>query len=273
MKTKLIIAIAMAAPTLAAAESSPWLPIPSSAQVSLGYVNSSGDKFDAGTTRMTLPAKIKQGTTSVGLKLGLTDEFAIDTSLNYVDSKFADASQKQGKMSDTTFGARLRVVDEFEHAMAPTVTLRANAIIRGSYETGRPDAIGDGGTGFELSVLAGKYLMPTLAINGELGYRNRDNMIPSDIWVDMNAGYSPMSRLSVSAGATITRSQGDLDIAGPGFTGARFPEVKEDRNLVKLGASYAIMSNLAVNLNVGKVVSGRNATLATLWGASVVSSF
>lgn len=271
MKTQLFAAVAMAISTIAAADSSPWLPVPGSVQASVGYVHSSGDEFDAGTTRTMLPEKIKQGTLSLGLQLGLLDQVAIDTSFNYVDSEFGMANQ--GELSDTTFGARWRVVDEFEHTMTPTVTLRGNAILKGNYETGRPDAIGDGGTGFELSVLVGKYVMPKLTVDGEFGYRNRDNMIPSDFWGTFNAGYSVLPHLTVSGGYTISRSQGDLDIGGPGFAPSRFPETTEDRDVLKIGASYAATSNMTVNLNYGKVVSGRNSTLADLFGASVVASF
>jgi len=271
MKKTLIVAIALAMPAVAAADGSPWLPIPGSAQVSIGYLQSSGDEYDAGTTRKMLSAKIEQGTFSLGLQLGLTDQFAIDTRFNYVDSKFGMASE--GALSDTTIGARWRVVDEFEHNSTPTVTLRANAILNGNYDTGRRDAIGDGGSGGELSVLVGKYLMPALTVNGELGYRNRNKMIPSDFWGDINVGYAVHSRVSLTAGYSMTRSQGDLDIGGPGFTPSRFPETTEDRDVIKVGASIAAMSNMSVNLNYGKVVSGRNSTLADLFGVSLAASF
>ena len=271
MKTKITLAVAMAFPMVAVADGSPWLPVPGSTQVSLEYVNQSGDEFRAGSEKMTLPNKIKQDTTSLGLQYGLTDQLAIDAKLNYASSTFGDA--KDSAFGDSGVGINWRVVDEFERSNMPTVTLRGAVIIDGNYSVGKVDAIGDGASGVELSVLAGKYLLPKLTVAGELGYRNRDNNVPADIWFSANVGYSINSVVGLSAGFTSTRSQGNLDIDGEGFTPDRFPEVREDRDLVKVGASFAVNPRTSLNVNYGEVVSGRNTTLATVWGASVATSF
>lgn len=271
MKTKIALAVAMAFPMVAAADGSPWLPIPGSTQVSLEYVNQAGDEFNAGTEKMMLPNKIKQDTTSLAVQYGLADHLAVDAKLSYVSSTFGDA--KDSAFGDAGVGVNWRVVDEFERSNLPTVTLRGAVIIDGNYSVGKVDAIGDGASGVELSVLAGKYLLPKLTVAGELGYRNRNNNVPADIWLSANVGYSINSMVGLSAGFTSTRSQGDLDIAGDGFTPERFPEVREDRDLVKVGASFAVNPRTSLNVSYGEVVSGRNTTLATVWGASVATSF
>ena len=271
IKEKILVAIVMALPVIAAADSSPWLPIPGSTQASIGYINQSGDKFYLGTNKMTLPEKLKQDTYFIGVQYGLTDTVAIDAQLNYQKVNFGAASESA--RGDSSIGINWRAIDEFERAKLTTVTLRAAAIIAGDYETGKIDAIGDNASGVELSALAGKYLTPRFTISGEVGYRYRNNNVPDDIFISTNMGYSLASFLSISTGYTATRSLGDLDIGGPGFSPSRFPEVQEDRDLIRAGAAFYVASNTSLNLNYGTVVSGRNTTKADVWGISVVTSF
>ncbi len=271
MKKKIVVAVMMALPVVAAADGSPWLPVPGSTQVSVGYVNQTGNEFYLGTEKMPLPEDLKQDTYSIGAQYGLTDELAIDAQLNYARISFG--SESESALGDSSIGVNWRAYDEFEHAMAPTVTLRAAALIAGNYDVGKLDAIGDGASGVELSVLAGKYLTPKLTIAGELGYRYRSGDVPNDIWFGANVGYSLASFVSLSAGYSATRSQGDLDIGGPGFSPDRFPEVREDRDLIKVGASFTVAPRTSLNINYGTVVSGRNTTKANLWGFSVATSF
>lgn len=271
MKTKMALAVALALPIVAVADGSPWLPVPGSTQILLEYVNQAGDEFYAGTEKMMLPNEIKQDTTSLGVQYGLTDQLAVDAKLNYVNSTFGD--EEESAFGDSGVGINWRVVDEFERSNMPTITFRGAVIIDGNYSTGKVDAIGDGASGVELSVLAGKYLTPKLTVAGELGYRNRDNNVPTDIWLSANVGYSINSMAGLWAGFTSTRSQGDLDIGAADFTPERFPEVREDRDLVEVGASVSVNARTSLNVSYGEVVSGRNTTLASLWGVSVVTSF
>lgn len=275
IKKKILAAAGMtfflALPAIAAADGSPWLPVPSSTQVSFGYINQTGDEFYLGTEKMPLPSTLEQDTYSIGAQYGLTDAVAIDARLNYAKINFGVASESA--LADSSIGINWRVYDEFEYTAAPTVTLRGAAIIAGNYETGKIDAIGDGASGLELSVLAGKYLMPKLTVAGEFGYRYRSGDVPDDLWFSANAGYSLASFVSVSAGYIVTRSLGDLDIGGPGFSPPRFPETQEDRDLISVGAAFAVASSTSLNVNYGTVVSGRNTTKADVWGISVVTSF
>ena len=275
MKKKILVAAGMtfslALPAIAAADGSPWLPVPGSTQISLGYINQTGDEFYLGTTETPLPEKLKQDTYSIGAQYGLTDAIAIDARLNYAKINFGPASESA--LADSSIGINWRVYDEFEHAAAPTITLRGAAIIAGDYETGKIDAIGDDASGVELSVLAGKYLMPKLTVAGEFGYRYRSGDVPDDLWFSVNASYSLASFVSVSAGYITTHSLGDLDIGGPGFSPPRFPEVQEDHDLISVGAAFAVASSTSLNINYGTVISGRNTTKADVWGISVVTSF
>lgn len=275
MKKKILVATGMALglafPVIATADGSPWLPVPGSTQVFAGFTHQSGDEFYLDSEKMPLPDTLEQDTYSLGAQYGLADAWAINAQLNYAKINFGSASESA--LGDSSIGINWRVLDEFEGTTAPTVTLRAVALIAGNYEVGKIDAIGDDASGLELSVLAGKYLTPSFTVSGEVGYRFRSGDVPDDIWASANIGYSPASFVSLSAGYTATRSRGDLDIGGPGFSPPRFPEVQEDRDLLKAGASFAVASNTSLNLNYGTVVSGRNTTKADVWGISVVTSF
>jgi len=97
MKKKILVAAGMtfslALPAIAAADGSPWLPVPGSTQISLGYINQTGDEFYLGTTETPLPEKLKQDTYSIGAQYGLTDAIAIDARLNYAKINFGPASE------------------------------------------------------------------------------------------------------------------------------------------------------------------------------------
>ncbi len=263
--------LCIAFPMIAAADGSPWLPVPGSTQIFAGFTHQSGDEFYLGTEEMPLGDTLEQDTYSIGVQYGLADALSIDAQLNYAKIDFG--AESESALGDSSIGISWRVLDEFDSTTKPTVTLRAAGLIAGDYEVGKIDAIGDGASGIELSVLAGKYLTPEFTVSGELGYRYRSDDVPDDIWVSANLGYSLASFVSVSAGYTATRSRGDLDIGGPGFSPPRFPEVQEDRDLIKVGAAFSVAANTSLNLNYGTVVSGRNTTKADVWGISVVTSF
>lgn len=272
-------AVFIALPAVAFADGSPWLPIPGSGQVTLGWVNQSGDDFYVADQKMTLPAKIKQDTFSIAGQYGLSDEVAIDATLNYARSRFAAPAGfpiphgEESSLGDSTIGIKWRVFDEFDGSNHPTLTLRAAAIIKGNYGVGKIDAIGDGASGIEVSALAGKYLTPALSVSGELGYRHRNHSVPADVFGGINLNYGINSFASASIGYTVVRSRGDLDIGAAGFSPARFPEVREDRDLVRVGLGFNLAPRTSLNLNYGKVVAGRNTTKADVFGVALSNSF
>ncbi|MBC7502313.1 MAG: transporter [Herminiimonas sp.] len=277
---KFVVAAAfIALPVAAFADGSPWLPVPGSGQVTLGWVNQAGDDFYVADQKMTLPSKIKQDTFSIGVQYGLTDEVALDASLNYARSRFAAPAgfpiphAEESSLGDSTFGIKWRIVDEFDGGNHPTVSLRAAAIIKGNYGVGKIDAIGDGASGVEVSALVGKYLTPALAISGEIGYRYRNHNVPADVFGAIGLNYGFNKFVSASIGYSVVRSRGDLDIGGPGFSPARFPEVREDRNLARVGLGFNLTPRASLDLNYGMVVAGRNTTKANVFGVALNSSF
>lgn len=279
MIKKIAIAAAIASLPLAAfAEGSPWSPLEGSGQVSLGLVSQAGADFWVAKQKMTLPTKIKLDTASVGVQYGITDELSVDGTLNYSRSRFAAPAGfpiphgEESALSDSSVGVKWRVLDEFERAGLPTVAVRLAAIVKGGYDTGKIDAIGDGASGAEASILVGKYLSSAFSLSGELGYRHRSG-VPADAFGAINANYTFNATVSASVGYSAVRSRGWLDIGAPGFSPARFPEVREDRDLVRVGLGLNLAPRTSLGLNYGEVINGRNTTKAKLWGAALSQAF
>jgi hypothetical protein len=274
-----LAAAIIALPAAAFAEGSPYLPIPGSGQLTAGFVNQSGEDFYVGKTKNKAPSKIKFNNLSLNAQYGLTDELSIDGTFNYARSSFAAPAgfgppiANESALGDTTFGVKWRVIDEFEAKSLPTLTLRAGAIIKGTYKTNRFNSINDGASGVELSALLGKYLTPSLSVSGELGYRTRNNSVPSDVFGAINLNYSVNSMLSGFIGYNAVRSNGDLDIGAPGFSPARFQQVREDRNVVQVGVGYNVAPNVSLGLSYGKVTNGRNTIKDDIIGLSVSTPF
>jgi hypothetical protein len=268
-KTHVACAVLVAAAgmsSVATAQSnSPWLPIPGDAAVSLSYVAQSGDsayvmgKMEVPIKDITGGAATKYRRESTGLKLtyGVADMFSADLSLASGSAKVGGADRSSG-LTDAILGLNYRALDEYEIRAAPTVTLRFAGIIGGNYDGARLAALGKAENGFQVGVTVGKEFSQQLRAWASVGVEKLGGSIPTAKFFDVNVGYSPLSALTLSLGYAAKHYGGSLDIAGPGFTPAAFQRVKEERDSVRLGASYAIAANQSVALSIGKTVRGRN---------------
>ena len=269
MKIRNLLAVTavLTLPLAALAEGdSPWLPIPGQFSLSVNHTEQSAREAYIGSQRLSVSAitggaasRFKRSTTDLYASYGLTDAVSLDAKLGYGKVR-AGAADSDSGMTDTVIGANWRVLDEFERPALPTITLRGAAIIHGSYDGGRLAALGNGENGVELAVLLGKQITPALALWAELGVQDRSGDVPNATFYELGARYRFAPKWSATLGYSSKKYGGDLDIGGPGFTPARFQEVRAERALVKLGVGYAFAGNQGVALNVAKVVSGRNET-------------
>ena len=245
--------------TPAWADGSPWLPIPKSGSLSISHVYQDAEKFYRGKHLRRLPfGGIEQSTTLATLNYGLTDSLALDAQGGYSEVETDNGMESDG-MIDTTVGLTWRVVDEdVSEIGAPSIALRVAGIIAGDYDTGMPQAIGDGGDGFEASLIAGKIIDGRFALSGEIGRRERNDNVPGETFLNTAAYVLVSPKLSLSAQYHKTLSDGDLDIGGPGFSPARFPETDEDIDRVSVGASLNLTNHFSLGLNWFKVLDGRN---------------
>ena len=261
----LLAAAVLALPLTALAEGdSPWLPIPGQFTLGISQTEQSGDSAYIGSTELPLSAitgggasKYKRSTTQVRASYGLSDSVSLDAALGYGSVQVGQADRDSGT-TDAVLGANWRVLDEFERPGLPTLTLRGAAILKGSYEGARLASVGKDANGYELAVILGKQFTPALSLWGEVGFQDRSSSVPNATFYEINGRYRLAPQWSLTAGYGNKKFSGDLDIGGPGFSPSRFQQVKEERELVKLGVSFAFARNQGVALNLAKVTGGRN---------------
>lgn len=269
--TAILAGSAVLLPQSALAQS-PWLPAPGQTALSLSYIHQSADELFAGPMEAPLPDDLELDSYLVGFDHGISDSLAVFGSTGYATSDFPPAGDNDQGIGDTRIGLAWRLLDEFETAPL-TLTARGAVIIAGDYEVGRIDAIGDGESGYELMLGLGRQLLPRLKAWGTLGYRDRASPVPSETFYDLNLGVELTRALSATLGYALQRSNGDLDIGGPGFTPAGFPEVQEERDVLRLGLSYALDPQLGLGINYASVEDGRNTPISDVYGVSLGFSF
>ncbi len=222
--------------TPGAQAATPWLPISGSGYGALSYVYQTADELFAGDKRADLPTDLEQHTASLYLEYGVTDALSLDARIGYASTSFLQdpvlsPSDSLDGLTDTNVGLRWRLVDEATGDW-PTVTLRSAGNIRGDYETGALNAIGDGASGAEFSLIVGKAFENGLSFYAEGGYRVRDEPVPDEQFYNVGAAYAFAPRWTGSVNLRFVDALSGIDIGSPGFTSARFPETEEDYNIV-----------------------------------------
>jgi hypothetical protein len=258
----------LALPLVAVAEgASPWLPIPDQFSLTLNQTEQSGSDAFIGTTKLPVStitggaaSKFKRSTTNLRFGYGLADAVSLDATIGYGKVK-AGAADNDSGLTDSVIGVSWRVLDEFEQPSLPTLTLRGAAIIKGNYDGARLAAIGNDQNGIELAVLLGKQFTPNFALWAELGVQDRSGSVPKATFYEIGARFRFAQQWSVNLGYAAKKYGGDLDIGGPGFSPARFQDVRAERELVKLGVGFALAGNQGLALNYAKVLGGGRNTV------------
>ncbi|WP_085315342.1 transporter [Derxia lacustris] len=253
------------APLAAFAEGdSPWLPIPGSAALTASHTEQSGNKGWIGDQKLSISditggaaTRYRRSTSALRLDYGISDAFALDVAVAYAAVKSGNADNSYG-LADSVIGVSWRALDELERPALPTLTLRLAGIVKGDYDAGRFAGIGNGASGVEVDAIVGKQFTSKWSGSAELGFQHRDSHIPNAAFIDIGTRYRFAPKWSASLGYSAKRYSGELDIGGPGFTLARFPEVREERQIAKIGVGYAFAGNQGVALSVGTVTGGRN---------------
>lgn len=249
------------APAAWANDISPWTPAPGSVDVELSYTHQEADTLYAGEMQAPLPRELSQNSYTLNLSYGATDRLAFDLRVGYsksdflVDPMLAPQGGLDG-LNDVFVGARYKLLDEAA-GQGLTLTAGVAGIIDGGYRTGALPAIGDGGSGGQVALAAGRSF-GLFSLSGDIGYRTRSNNVPDEVFGSVNASISPVSGFSIYGGVAFTDSTSGLDIGGPGFSPARFPEVEEDYKVWSIGASANVTDQASINVGYGKKFDGRN---------------
>jgi hypothetical protein len=282
MKRFATYAICSLFPLSCLAEGSPWLPEPETGNVNTSYVFQTSDEFYRAAEKKPTPGggeDLSQHTLWLSVNYGLTDDFAIDFRTGYSKSEFITGpgiptiDDSFTGIADSTIGFTWRFVDEdVSEKFTPSAAIRIAGIVAGDYDTGYINSIGDGGSGFETSLILGRMFGENFALSGEMGYRKRNNDIPDETFYNVTA-YYVFSALTTSLEYKQVNALSGLDIGGPGFMPSKFPQLDEDYQLFGLGFSYSVTESLNVGLNLATVISGRNTNDSDALGITVGYSF
>ncbi|MYN64740.1 MAG: hypothetical protein F4X11_06890 [Acidobacteria bacterium] len=275
-----VLASLSAAP--ASAQGSAWIAEPETGSVNFSFVRQFTDKYFRSENSLpvdrTLPAALSQNTFWFGFNYAFTDAVAIDVQTGAAKSLFPGppagtptTSESFSGLVDTNVALTWRVVDELV-SDAPSVAFRVAAIAAGGYETGHINALGDGGNGFEGSIIVGKFA-ERVGASAEVGYRYRTDDIPADMFFNGSLLVPAGSRVIVGADYRMVNAMSGLDIGVPPFSPPRFPEVQEDIHLV--GGRLIINATDVVSVSgiFGKVVKGRNTASSNVFGLSLGFAF
>ena len=264
------------------ADASAWLPEPGTGHLSLSYVSQSAEEFYRGEDKRPLPGggqeDLSQNTVWLGGTYSLNDSFALDVQTGWAKSQFVTGpgiptpSESFSGMVDANVGFTWRIVDEIVSDL-PSVALRVGAIFAGDYETGHINSLGDGGDGYEASLVVGKFVSDQLGLSAELGLRNRNANIPEERFANLSGLWFLNDSLTLGVEYRIVNSTSGLQIGGPGFAPNRFPEIEEDTRTVAARLYYSINQNLSLSLFAASVIDGRNAAASSIFGAAASYSF
>ncbi len=242
-----------------------WLPAPGGGSVSLSLIYQTADEYYKGTTKgaFTLSDNdLIQKTAMVKIKYGLKDSLAFDLALGGSQASKAGAGPKESDdetgLTDINLGLTVGLVDEAENPQSPSVALRVGAIKSGGYDTGYINSIGDGGNGFEISGIVGKFLSDSFAVSGEFGYRIRNESIPEALFANATASLIVSNVLGISFNYTMEDSIDGLDIGGEGFSPDRFPELEEDVHTIGSTLTVLVGGGASLSGSYTTVIDGRN---------------
>lgn len=270
-----IIVASMVYSPLSFSNNSPWIPTPESLNINVSHTFQTADEFYFGDEKRQLPEDLELSTTAISINYGINDYLALDAKIGYAESDFDGAPKSSlSGITDSTIGLTWQLINEYaSEGNVPSVTARLGLIIEGDYETGAINAIGDGGSGVEVSVAVGKSLNSLFAVSGDIGYRDRTNNIPSEINYGASVYFTPTAKFSSFLSYRVDDARDGFDIGGKGFSPKKFPEVEEDKSYVQLGGQYAFTSKTSVGLSYATVTDGRNTSISDVYSLNVNHTF
>lgn len=257
------------------AEGSPWLPGVGDVTISSVGTTGSTDEFFIGDTSTDLGGDLEGTFLWISGSYGLTDSLAFDVRTGYARSTFETNPIDQEDFADTSIGVTYRFINEFEASgVVPTLSARVGFTFGGDYETDLIDAIGDGGSGFDLSLLLGKSINEFFSVSGDLSFRQRDNDISDAFQYVINGFFAtPLPGLGFKLGLGGIRTDSDIDIGGPGFGVEQFPQTDRDTDVAIAGVNYGFNSGIGLGLSRVMLLDGRNVADTDITTLSLSYSF
>ncbi len=282
----------------ASAQGTPWIAEPGTGSVSLSFVNQKASEFFRADTITKGPleatgANLSQNTLWFGVNYAITDAVALDIQSGYARSFLpgavgpAGGRESYSGLADSNIGVTWRVVDELV-SDAPSVALRVAIIAGGAYDTGYINSIGDGGNGFETSLIIGKF-GSRVGFSGEIGFRNRTSIlvnaeavgganrgnveIPADMFLNLSGFIPATDAITIGVDYRMVNALSGIDIGGEGFSPSRFPALQEDAQILGGRLLANVTDTVSLNAFVGRVVAGRNTAKSRVFGVGATFAF
>jgi hypothetical protein len=258
---------------------SAYLPAQNQLLISPTYVFQTFDEYWASDKKQDLGTRQHQNSGFVTFEYGLVPTIALDVTLGYTSAKFEDGPEDDG-LADTTIGARWKFLENSEapssdgtlltFAHAPTLAVRAGAIIEGTYDENFAFSAGDGASGFETSLLLGMEICTGFGIYGDIGWRTRNHSVPDDLFGSIGAHFK-MKGFSLSGGYRHVQGLDGGNIGSPKFVAGvyGFPQVKEINQLVEASLGYTDRGGRYYSLFGAKNVDGKNTGDKWIGGVSL----
>ncbi|MCY4000731.1 MAG: hypothetical protein OXF06_08045 [Bacteroidetes bacterium] len=293
---ELLCPLLLFAATLFSAPSSfgqgtPWIAEPRTGSISVSYFNQNATQFYRGSEIVKGPlaatdANLGQNTVWIGANYALSDAVALDLQTGWAESYVDGAVGPSGGeenysgLYDTHLSLTWRFADELVDDL-PSLAVRFGATVPGGYDTGYINSLGDGGTSFEWSLIAGKF-GSVAGVSGEFGYRERGSTsintsavgaiegvnvdIPSEIFVNLWVFVPLGNRIRIAGNYRFSNSTSGIDIGDEDFSPSRFPELEEDRQILGGRVFADLFSGVSAYGFYGSVVGGRNTAKSTILG-------
>lgn len=285
-KTHCTLAATLCLAPLGGLAQSAWIPEQQELRATPGFSFSTFDEFWVGRTKVKSDGDLDQYSGYVSLEYGILKNLAADATIGYTatDTDAFDTAPFGGAsdegLADTYLGLRYRVIDERTAGSrwAPTLTLRAGAVIPGTYDSNLPFSAGDGAHAFEGSVLFGKAIGNFgFGLYGDIGYRVRESPVPDDVFGTVGI-YQQIDAFTLTVGYRHTQGLSGLDIEGAGWDpgagrSSGFPALREITQIVEGGISYTDKGRRNYQITVGRSVDGRNTGDRLIVGVNVTFSF
>ena len=280
----------------ASAQGTPWIAEPETGSISVTFANQRATEFFRADTATKGPPRRDRCTpvaehAVVRRQLRLhgcrRHRHSIGLGRSFLPGPVGPTPKESfSGLGDSNIAVTWRVVDEYV-GNAPSVAIRGALIAAGNYETGYINSLGDGGHGFEGSVIAGKFWRHA-GFSTELGYRYRSSTqinemavggttgevdVPADVFFNLS-GFFPLNDvLTLGVDYQMVNARDGIDIGGPGFSPSRFPGLEEDAHIVGGRLLANITDAISLNVFAGQVVAGRNTAKSRLIGVGATFAF
>ena len=257
------------------AEGSPWVPSDGEFRVSAELLTGSSDQFFLGDVSTDLGGDIDATFFWFNGAYGYDDRWAFDVRTGYAQSQFETNPVEQEDISDTSLGVTYQFINEFASDNGlPTVSVRAGYTIGGDYGTDVIDAIGDGASGFDLSLLVGKSLTDQFSVAGDLTFRQRNEDVADAVKYLISGFYStPLPGLGLSLSLGGSRTDSDVNIGDPDFGVDQFPQTDRDLDVLIGGANYGFDNGIGLSLSYLALLDGTNVSDTDVTTFSVSYSY